>query len=136
MCAQGKRLTGRILLANGDQQVQQTVGLVASKYGYELIQATTGAEAIDLTASLQPDLVVLDTVLPDAAGGDILERLKADARTALIPVVLWSGGRKESEDERELALERGAEDYVEMINAQLLLRRLERVLRRYGAHAQ
>lgn len=136
MCAQGKRLTGRILLANGDQQVQQTVGLVASKYGHELIQATTGAEALDLTASLQPDLVVLDTVLPDAAGGDILERLKADARTALIPVVLWSGGRKESKDERELALERGAEDYVEMINAQLLLRRLERVLRRYGAHAR
>ncbi|HEX3855184.1 MAG TPA: response regulator [Polyangiaceae bacterium] len=135
MCAQSQRLARRILLANSDQQVQQTVALVAAKYGHLVVRAATGAEALSLAASTNPDLVVLDTVLPDATGRDVLVRLKADARTARLPVVLWSGGREEGEAERGLALELGADDYVGMINVQLLLRRLERVLRRFSASA-
>jgi len=136
MCAQGKRLAGRILLAMDNPEVQQTVGFVAARCGHELIQATTGIDAINLTASLQPDLVVLHTLLRDVTWRDVLARLKADARSSLVPIVVWSGGLKESEDERKLALELGAEDYLEMINAQLLLRRLERVLRRFNHDAR
>jgi CheY-like chemotaxis protein len=73
---------------------------------------------------------VLDIEFPDADGRDVLAKLKADPRTAAIPVLVWSG-RKPSESESRIALGLGADDYVEKNDAQLLIRKLERVLLRF-----
>jgi DNA-binding response OmpR family regulator len=89
--------------------------------------ATTGQEAFAVAAAAEPDLIILDTLYPDTDGSDLLTRLKADSRTAHIPVVVWSGGREEHRSERRIALERGAEDYMDMVNVRLLLARLERL---------
>jgi DNA-binding response OmpR family regulator len=67
-------------------------------------------------------------VLSDVDGCDVLARLKADSTTAHIPVVLWSGGREERQSVRGTALDLGADDYMDMVNAQLLMLRLERLL--------
>ena len=72
----------------------------------------------------------LDFGFPDADGRDVLGRLKADARTTHIPVVVWSG-RIEGESDRRIALDLGAEDYVEKVDAQALLRKVERILLRF-----
>ena len=79
-------------------------------------------------AETKPELVVLDIAFPDADGRDILSALKADARTAAIPVLVWSG--RDPQSDRKIALDLGAEDYVEKTDAQDLLRKIQRVLQR------
>jgi CheY-like chemotaxis protein len=123
----------RILLADSDPEVQRTVRLVASKYGHEIIFAASGREAMAQAVASTPDLIVLDTEFPDADGRDVLSRLKADPRTGHIPVVVWTGGRQEKESERRIALDLGAEDYVDMVNEELLVRRLERLFLRLSS---
>jgi CheY-like chemotaxis protein len=70
---------------------------------------------------------VLDIGFPDADGRDLLAKLKADPRTADIPVLVWSAQR-DLESERRVALSLGAEDYVEKTDAHLLMRKIERLL--------
>jgi len=117
----------RVLLADDDLVVQEVVKTAAEKVGHQVTAATTGARAFELAVSLQPDVIVLDMEFPDADGRDVLAKLKADARTRNIPVVVWSGSRGNDSDSR-ISLALGAEDYVEKNEASLLLLKLERVL--------
>jgi CheY-like chemotaxis protein len=119
----------RILLADDNEIIQRSVKRVAEKAGHEVIRATTGASALVTAIEQQPDLIVLDMEFPNDDGRDILKKLKADSRTAHIPVVVWSG-RKGHDSDSRISLELGAEDYVEKDDALLLLRKLERVLLR------
>ena len=119
----------RILLADDNVSIQKVVKRVAEKYGHELIEVTEGRAVLALAASIQPDVIVLDIEFPDADGRDLLANLKADPRTSNIPVIVWSGREGNKSDSR-ISLELGAEDYVEKGDAQLLVRKLERVLLR------
>ncbi|MEI9949424.1 MAG: response regulator [Pseudomonadota bacterium] len=123
--AQGRR----ILLADDNEALQRTVQQVAAKRGHELFQALTGASAFALAIEAQPDVIVLDIDFPDADGRDVLGKLKADPRTAHIPVVVWSGRAGHPSDSR-IALDLGAEDYVEKNDARFLILKVERVLLR------
>ena len=118
----------RILLVDDNEAIQRTVGRVAEKRGHQTIQALTGAAALEAAIASQPDIIVLDMGLPDADGRDVLNKLKADDRTAHIPVVVWSG--REGESDSRISLRLGAEDYVEKTDPLLLIRKLERVLLR------
>lgn len=117
----------RILLADDDPAVQRAVQRVASEYGHIVLQVSKGAEVLAMTLEQKPDLLVLDLGFPDADGRDLLSKLKADPRTKDIPVLVWSAER-DLEKERRIALSLGAEDYVEKTDAQLLLRKIERLL--------
>jgi CheY-like chemotaxis protein len=123
----------RILLADSDPEVRKTVRLVASKHGHEIILVATGAELFAQAIASSPDLIVLDTQLSDADGRDVLAQLKANPSTERIPVVVWSGGREERQSDRRIALALGAEDYVDMVNEELLVRRLERLFLRLSS---
>ena len=120
----------RILLADSDPNVQQAVRDVAQKYGHEIILATTATQVLALAFEAAPDLVVLDGEFPDADGRDVLARLKADPRTARLPVLVWST-RRDADSERRIALSLGAEDYMERSDAQTLMVKIERVLLRF-----
>ena len=117
----------RILLADDNAAIQKIVKRVAERLGHRVIEVTAGAAVIEVAASEVPDVIVLDIEFPDADGRDVLAALKADRRTASIPVLVWSGRKSNSSDSR-ISLELGAIDYVEKNDAQLLLRKLERVL--------
>jgi two-component system KDP operon response regulator KdpE len=119
----------RILLADDDPTVQRAVQRVAEEFGHEVLQVRTGMAVFSMTLQHSPDLIVLDIGFPDADGRDLLAQLKADARTTQIPVLIWSG-RHDHESERRIALSLGAEDYVEKTDAQLLMRKIERLLYR------
>ena len=120
----------RILLADDDEVVQEVVKVVAERLGHSIIQATTGAAALALAVSAEPDLIVLDMAFPDADGRDVLGKLKSDRRTSHIPVVVWSGGREGRESDSRISLDLGAEDYVNKGDAELFVRKLERILLR------
>jgi CheY-like chemotaxis protein len=119
----------RILLADDNRAVQEVVKRVAERRGHQLIQAMTGARTIPTAIEAQPDVIVLDLEFPDADGRDLLHQLKAEPRTANIPVVVWSGRGSHDSDGR-IALDLGAEDFVEKSDAQLLIQKIERVLLR------
>lgn len=120
----------RILIAEDNEHLQRVVRRAAEQNDCEVIQATKGAEVVALAIEKNPDMIVLDVAFPDADGRDILAQLKAEDRTAAIPVIIWSG-RKEGNSDRRIALDLGAEDYVEKIDADALIRKIERVLLRF-----
>jgi len=120
---------GRILVADDNPVVHAVVKEAAEARGYQVISVTTGVGAIATAITARPDLVVLDIQFPDADGRDVLAQLKADPRTAHIPVLVWSG-RKGHDSDRRISLELGAEDYVEKNEADLLVSKVERVLLR------
>jgi two-component system, cell cycle response regulator DivK len=71
--------------------------------GYKTLEATTGGEAIELAAQGAPDLVLMDVQLPDVDGVDALHRLRADPRTAAIPVLAMTAQAMQGDRERFLA---------------------------------
>lgn len=88
-------------------------GLVSGKLvesGFSVLTAATGAAGIELAKKELPALILLDLMLPDIGGFEVLERLKTDPATANIPVVILSnlGGREETE--KGIAL--GAASYL------------------------
>ena len=77
-------------------------GLVSGKLvenGFSVITANSGLPGIEMAKSEHPDVILLDIMLPDLGGFEVLEKLKADPATATIPVVILSnlGGREEME---------------------------------------
>jgi two-component system KDP operon response regulator KdpE len=118
----------RILFADDDVGVQRALKRVAEKNGFELVPVLVGADVYEVALAEMPDLIVLDIHFPDADGRDVLSRLKANACTRAIPVVVWSG--RDPESDRRIALDLGAEDYVEKRDPSTLLPKIERVLLR------
>jgi CheY-like chemotaxis protein len=119
----------RILLADDNEAIQRTVEKIAARRGHVVTRALTGASTLSLAIETQPDVIVLDMDFPDADGRDVLSQLKADMRTAHIPVVVWSGRDGHGSDSR-ISLSLGAEDFVEKHDAKLMILKLERVLLR------
>jgi DNA-binding response OmpR family regulator len=102
--------------------------------GYEIIEAATGAEALEQVAAHQPHLVVLDVHLPDMSGLDVCARIKADQ--AAILVLQTSATFIEARD-RVAGLERGADMYlVEPISGDELLASVRALLRLHRAEAE
>ncbi len=118
----------RILFADDDPGVQRALKRVAEQNGFELVPVLSGADVYEAALLHMPNLIVLDIHFPDADGRDVLSRLKADARTSSIPVVVWSG--RDPQSDRRIALDLGAEDYVEKRDPSTLLPKIERVLLR------
>jgi DNA-binding response OmpR family regulator len=118
----------RILVAEDNEKLQALLKRALEREGYVVAQAFNGAELTRELAVAKPDLIVLDVSLPDADGRDILAALKKDARTELIPILIWSGRNPDSD--RQIALELGAEDFVEKGPPSELVSKIERVLLR------
>ncbi len=119
----------RILLADDDPEVQRAVQRAARRHNHEVLGVTLGAEVSEAATQFLPDLIVLDVAFPDADGRDVLGRLKVTPQTKDIPVLVWSG-QLDRDSESRIALSLGAEDYVEKSGAELLIRKIERVLLR------
>ena len=107
---------------------------VAAQYGHEIVPVTAGTVVCEVATRVLPDLIVLDVTFPDADGRDLLRQLKSAPETKDIPVLVWSA-RQDRESESRIALSLGAEDYVEKSDAQLLMRKIERVLLRFADSA-
>lgn len=78
--------------------------------GYEVISAQTGIDAIRLAIHHQPEIIILDIVLPDTDGYAVCKKLRGDARTSHIPVIFLTG--KDRRSDRLDGLELGADDYL------------------------
>lgn len=99
----------KILIADDETQVHELIAAVLSS-DFELIHAYDGQETVEQIIKEQPDLVVLDIVMPLKDGRDICRDLKKDSKTKDITVLMLSG--KDEQFDRVLGLELGADDYV------------------------
>jgi two-component system cell cycle response regulator DivK len=97
-------MTGeRILVVEDNEKNMKLFRDVLVATGYRTLEATTGSEAVDLASEHTPDLVLMDIQLPDLDGVQALQRLRADARTATIPVLALTAQAMHGDRERFLA---------------------------------
>ena len=76
-----------ILIAEDQQELRQLYAQHLTMCGFDVIEAVNGAEALDLTSSRLPDVILMDLSMPVLDGWEATRRLRADTRTAHIPVV-------------------------------------------------
>jgi serine phosphatase RsbU (regulator of sigma subunit)/DNA-binding response OmpR family regulator len=116
-----------VLLVDDNETTRYVFGRWLRRAGFEVIEASTGAEAMDVLATTMPELAVLDVNLPDASGFDLLQHIKA--RDASVPVVHVSATFIETAD-RSAGLQRGADAYlVEPVEREELLATVVALLR-------
>lgn len=100
-----------ILVVDDEPAVVAATVRVLKSAGFEVLEATTGAECLEVARERRPDLVLLDVVLPDIDGREVCRELKADPALRLTFVVLASGKRKNADD-RVAGLDIGADGYI------------------------
>ncbi len=100
----------RILLVDDSKPILHANERVLNKAGYEVVCAEDGESALKMAHERTPDLILLDMILPKMSGPEVLDRLKKDAATADIPVIVLSSL---TERNRQKLIEAGAEEYVE-----------------------
>jgi PAS domain S-box-containing protein len=101
----------RILVVDDEPALLAATVRVLSSAGFEVLQATTGSECLQVARRCRPDLVLLDVVLPDIDGRQVCQKLKADPALKPCFVVLTSGERT-SVDDRVAGLDVGADGYI------------------------
>ena len=100
----GGAMTGeRILVVEDNEKNMKLFRDVLSATGYRTLEATTGGEAVELATEQAPDLVLMDIQMPDIDGVEALRRLRADERTAAIPVLAVTAQAMQGDRERFLA---------------------------------
>ena len=129
--------TGRkkVLVVDDEKDIVELVAYNLGRNGYEAIVAHDGNEALELAAKETLDLIILDLMLPGIDGTEVARRLKADPRTAPIPIVMLTA--KGEETDVVIGLTIGADDYVtKPFSMKVLLARVGSVLRRADAGPQ
>jgi PAS domain S-box-containing protein len=135
----------RILVTDDDALMLKAMDHLLTSAGYDVISASNGEQTLRLAVEHHPDLMLLDVILPDIQGTEICRRLKADARTADIFIILLSGLRISS-DEQSQGMEDGADGYIvrPIANRELLARiqvylrvkTVEQRVREYSRHLE
>jgi DNA-binding response OmpR family regulator len=119
----------QVLVVDDEPLVRNLLVRLLSMEGYEVIEAEDGKTAMGVLATVQPDLVLLDVMLPARDGLDVLSDVR---RTSDVPVILVSA--RGDEADRVIGLKMGADDYVvKPFSAAELSARIESVLRRAPA---
>ncbi len=101
---------GKILVVDDEINITQILEFSIGSEGYEVITAQNGEDAIDTAKREQPDLIVLDIMMPKIDGYEACRILKANPLTKHIPVVLLTA--KGRDIDKRLGYEVGATDYI------------------------
>lgn len=78
----------KILVVEDNSESRKLLALVLGRAGYDIAEAATGLDAIDQAHATCPDLIIMDLALPGINGDEATERIKADASTRHIPVIV------------------------------------------------
>jgi len=121
-------MPGRILVVDDVATNRIVMKVRLSEAFYEVLQADSGEAALRLARREQPDLILLDVVMQDMSGIEVCRQLKADPKTARIPIIMITAARQHSQKLR--ALQAGAEDYLpKPLDNLTLLARVRNLLR-------
>ena len=119
----------RVLVVDDEPDICALVAYHLAKAGFRVSTASTGPDALTSARDEQPALVVLDLMLPGLSGYDVLARMRADAGTRDVAVLMLTARREEEDRIRGLSL--GADDYLtKPFSPQELVLRVAAILRR------
>jgi DNA-binding response OmpR family regulator len=99
-----------VLVADDDGDILALVTFRLERSGYRVVQASDGAQALDLARERTPDLAVLDVMMPRLTGLEVTRALREDERTQDVPVILLTARAQESDV--QAGLDAGANTYV------------------------
>ncbi len=116
----------KILIVDDDSNIRELLTLYLEKEGYITISAIDGQEAIDMFKEKEPDLILLDLMLPKIDGGQVCREIR---KTSQVPIIMISA--KGETFDKVLGLELGADDYItKPFDAKEVMARIKAVLRR------
>jgi two-component system phosphate regulon response regulator PhoB len=122
----------RILIVEDDHSLAEIVAYNIGQAGYEVTVARDGAEGLRLAESLTPDVVILDLMLPVMDGMEVCRRIRSNAETANLLVLMLTA--KSEEADEVIGFSVGADDYVtKPFSVKVLLERIKALLRRREA---
>jgi DNA-binding response OmpR family regulator len=122
-----ERETALVLVVDDQRDILGLIKLRLEQAGYAVETASDGERALELVRSLRPNLIVLDVMLPVIDGREVTRRIRADASTAGISVLLVSASVHEHEVQE--GLDAGADDYLpKPFTANVLRERVEALL--------
>ena len=101
---------GRILVVDDEIYIVHILDFSLGMEGYEVLTALDGEQALEKARAEKPDLIVLDIMMPKLDGYETCKRLKADAETKDVPVILLSA--KGRNVDQKIGFEVGADDYI------------------------
>jgi len=117
-----------ILVVEDEESFRDALHYMLTREGFDVIIAPNGAEGIRLFDAKNPDLVLLDLMLPEVSGTDVCKHIRSKSST---PVIMLTA--KDTEIDKVVGLELGADDYVtKPFSTRELLARIRAVMRRGG----
>jgi len=100
----------RILVVEDEKNILELVRFNLEREGYQVLTALDGVKGLELARTQDPDLILLDVMLPEMDGLEVCQKLRNDTVTNSIPIIILSARAEELD--RMLGLEMGADDYV------------------------
>jgi two-component system, OmpR family, phosphate regulon response regulator PhoB len=120
-----------ILIIEDEKDLAELIAFNLEKEGYQPLVALDGTSGLETARSGNPDMILLDLMLPGLQGTEICKMLKSSDKTAKIPIVMLTA--KGEEIDRVVGFEVGADDYiVKPFSSRELMLRIKAVLRRSG----
>ena len=110
----------RVLLAEDEPNIVESLTFILERSGFDVATTTNGRQALEVALSDTPDILILDVMLPELDGYEVLRRLRADARTKTLPVLMVTA--KGQREDRETAMKCGADMFITkpFVNSELI----------------
>jgi CheY-like chemotaxis protein len=116
-----------VLVVDDDQFQRQISGQILESEGYQVKYAGNGGEALSMLSKMRPDLILMDMMMPDMTGLEVIERIKSEPSLATVPIIMVTG-----KAEREVVLgsvKLGAADFIaKPVDRTKLLAKIARLL--------
>ena len=103
-------MTSTILIVDDEYSGRETLQSVLEGEGYHLIMAENGMQAIEKAKTFQPDVILLDVMMPGMTGFEVCERIRSDAQVAEIPIIILTA--LDDRDSLLTGLKSGADDFI------------------------
>ena len=118
-----------VLVVEDEPSIQELIAVGLTRSGHTVKRAANAAEAHEAVTEMVPDVILLDWMLPDASGPSITRKLRSDARTREVPIIMLTA--RAGDDDKVEGLASGADDYVtKPFSPRELEARIQAVLRR------
>lgn len=122
-------MSASILIADDEPNQLELLSFNLSKAGYVVHKAHDGRQAAEMAELLQPDLVILDWMMPELSGIDVCKLIRKSPELSKTPVIMLSA--RGEEGDKTFGLDIGADDYItKPFSQKLLIERIRAVLRR------
>ena len=119
----------KVLIIEDEKDIVKMLDYNLRKEGFRIFSANNGEDGLDMARRENPDLILLDLMLPEMDGLDVCKAVKNDAKTTHIPIIILTA--KAQESDKVVGLELGADDYVtKPFSPRELIARIKAVLRR------